>query len=890
MKLKFLATLGLIGFLSFQHPVALGASPITITYDGITHTYSDTQVKYKMNDKEVKTKYPGIIVNGVSLASLDDIFVRTGTGIKYKYNKKQKTILLSKGQDKLTMKLGSKEGKWNRETKWLPLEPRIVKFSNGKSKLYVPARFVATQFGFRYEWFSSEGIASIKGEVVEVAPSEVAKKKEDNSKTKVIFLANNKKLNSAKLPGVYVDSVLMGPAKDIFLNEELEGGYTYNKKKKTVTLEFDDKILTMKLGSKDASLNKKKIKLSKAPVNVKFNFSGKTAILVPIEEVLSNLGLKLKINGAIAQITPPPIIGEETKVKEEKIDSSTGQTDMENKKDDKRDPKKDETPKKDIGQAGKEVALGTLFQWESSRPEYQSQSNQASIKGFDLNPYITSSIFDIIQLETSEGQKYDTYMIFSNNGFFNVSGQILDKELSLKLDGFVMEEKRNFFFKTGGLAERVETQSDLQSGVTSVKFQLSEGLHGYQLSLSPDNKVLTVKMLRKALTKIALTKETNLFRMKLSATDFINISTLDRMDSGTVQFTIRNLEDAIGIQNFLMEQSEGIYNVIYQSAGENLILTIAKNPNYGFSLKQNGREAEIVIAKMEYLEYGIMIPTPSDSATFRILDADDYLNERIVLTFPMNLSSYFLTNPIYYDASKVEGYQINTDLNGNTILTFKTKGMTAYRIFKTQSFVGLRLGKANEFYKKVVVIDPGHGGSDTGAKSPDKEYNEKDIVLAVGHDYFKDYLSDPDLKVYWTRTGDTFMTLADRAKFASRIGADLFVSVHANAAASKKANGTEVYYSTRNNVILPNGLSSFVMASKFQNNLVSGMKTLNRGVKPNVFVVTNINTVPAVLLELGFMTNTKDLAMLVDEEKQDEMAGILYNTIVELFASYPTGR
>ena len=64
----------------------------------------------------------------------------------------------------------------------------------------------------------------------------------------------------------------------------------------------------------------------------------------------------------------------------------------------------------------------------------------------------------------------------------------------------------------------------------------------------------------------------------------------------------------------------------------------------------------------------------------------------------------------------------------------------------------------------------------------------------------------------------------------------------------------------------------------------------NRGVKSNVFVVTNMNTVPAVLVEYGFLTNTDDLAKFSKLENQDKAAEILYDTIEEIFDNYPTGR
>ena len=163
-------------------------------------------------------------------------------------------------------------------------------------------------------------------------------------------------------------------------------------------------------------------------------------------------------------------------------------------------------------------------------------------------------------------------------------------------------------------------------------------------------------------------------------------------------------------------------------------------------------------------------------------------------------------------------------------------------------------------------------------------------MLSIAYSYFRNYIDDEDLKVYWTRKDDTFMTLNNRAAFANKVDADLFVSVHMNSAGNTSAKGTEVYYSTRNNSIQSNGLSSYTMASMFLKNITSNLSMANRGVKSNVFVVTNMNTVPAVLIEYGFLSNSSDLAKFSRLDVQDKAAEILYDTIEEIFDNYPTGR
>ena len=162
--------------------------------------------------------------------------------------------------------------------------------------------------------------------------------------------------------------------------------------------------------------------------------------------------------------------------------------------------------------------------------------------------------------------------------------------------------------------------------------------------------------------------------------------------------------------------------------------------------------------------------------------------------------------------------------------------------------------------------------------------------MSIAYTYFRNYLNDEDLKVYWTRKDDTYPTLYERAAFPKKVDADIFISVHMNSFPKATPKGTEVFYSTRNNILQPNGLSSYTMASMFLKNITSTFSTFNRGVKTAAYVVTNMNTVPAVLLEYGFLSNKDDLEKFSKLENQDKAAEVLYDTIEEIFDNYPTGR
>jgi len=223
---------------------------------------------------------------------------------------------------------------------------------------------------------------------------------------------------------------------------------------------------------------------------------------------------------------------------------------------------------------------------------------------------------------------------------------------------------------------------------------------------------------------------------------------------------------------------------------------------------------------------------------------------------------------------------------------------------------------------KTVVIDPGHGGKDPGAVGVKKTY-EKDVALSVslklGALIKKNH---PDIKVVYTRSTDVFIGLAERAKKANSISADLFISVHANAAANKSAHGAEVWVlglhkseaaleiaKKENSSILMEddhgtkyqdfnpkdpdayiGLAmrqnayldqSLTLANSVQTRFVGEAKRKNRGVKQAGFMVLYRTTMPSILVELGFLSYAPEEKFLASADGQVKMANSLYNGFKE---------
>ncbi len=158
--------------------------------------------------------------------------------------------------------------------------------------------------------------------------------------------------------------------------------------------------------------------------------------------------------------------------------------------------------------------------------------------------------------------------------------------------------------------------------------------------------------------------------------------------------------------------------------------------------------------------------------------------------------------------------------------------------------------------KHLIVIDPGHGGKDPGTKSWDKKHLEKNLNLATAL-MLMDQLDNLGYRSIFTRKNDVFIPLVKRATIANENNGTIFVSIHFNSGLSRKANGVEIFY-------FPNAMHSRVLASNILSNIITYSAANSRGVKSSRFTVLKKTSMPAVLVEGGFMSNPPEMQKLRD--------------------------
>ncbi len=220
--------------------------------------------------------------------------------------------------------------------------------------------------------------------------------------------------------------------------------------------------------------------------------------------------------------------------------------------------------------------------------------------------------------------------------------------------------------------------------------------------------------------------------------------------------------------------------------------------------------------------------------------------------------------------------------------------------------MGLKIGK--------IVIDPGHGGHDTGTIGPNG-LEEKDLVLEVGRRLGKLLETRLGAEVVYTRKDDTFIPLETRTAIANQERADLFVSIHANSSRDPDARGVETYYlnftsspealevAARENAVSEKSIyelqdlvkkialkekieESREFAGNVQQSLHSGLAAKspairNRGVKKAPFIVLIGANMPSILAEISFVSNPTDERRLETSDYRQRIAESLYRGIAK---------
>lgn len=666
-----------------------------------------------------------------------------------------------------------------------------------------------------------------------------------------------KKVLNKKYKGLTIKGTRMVPYDDVF-----KKGLKVKVKKsssKKITMTKNGMKVTMTLGSKTAYVNGKKRKLSTAPVKVKYVKKKKTKILVPTKFLCEQFGFNYKASSSTITITDGLLLEYNDTIKKSPVMGK-------------------------LSYNGKENSLSSMPVIKLGSTVYiPAEETFQKIVGIE---YAYDAGSETLTLKNEATQA--TVVLQLNEGTCQVNG--VQKTLSTPM--YMIKRKDNnkkvlcvpakTVCKYLGYSYQWDKTKSLVSIHDLIYFDWKA-----ENAPAPDGITNYITQ-----AKAVYNQDMNCISFTFQGSDAAIMSQAaavrnERVVTVTIPAASKYCLDKFSFSKFVNTLEK--FEVIEDGSG-NIVFQITGFSPTDFAFSVQDSTLTVNIMSQFTGKDALKIMKPEGLTITDVTNEDLYQSNKFKLYLRGNHIEFLNANPIVVSSDVISDVSYELGADGNTVITVTTTKLQGYKIYnKPDSFV-VTVGNPRDIYKNIVVLDAGHGGYDNGASH--KGTKEKDLNFKIIYTLMKDYFSSnaPDTKVYWTRTSDVFITLANRAAFASKVGADLFISLHMNSASNSSANGTEVYYSPSNNGARFSGITSKSMATMFKDNLVSNLGMKSRGVKSAGFYVIKRNTVPAVLIELGFLSGSSDYGKLTNPSFQANSAQVIYDTINEIFNTYPTGR
>lgn len=244
--------------------------------------------------------------------------------------------------------------------------------------------------------------------------------------------------------------------------------------------------------------------------------------------------------------------------------------------------------------------------------------------------------------------------------------------------------------------------------------------------------------------------------------------------------------------------------------------------------------------------------------------------DRITITLK-NVMKGNIGDEYNYNNEIIKNVLVEQNKN-NLVLTIDVKDLGKYTVGKGSDGTSLHIMMRSKSQIKprnenLIVIDPGHGGKDSGAIGRGDHLMEKtvtlDISLKLGN-----LLKQKGYDVEYTRTDDTYVGLEERAQFANQRNAAIFVSIHNNSCTSTEPMGTETYYYApeSNPDLFIQKDEREALARSVHTQLIQKLRRMDRGVKTNNYSVLRNTQMPSILCEIAFLSNATEEKLLQNED------------------------
>lgn len=532
-----------------------------------------------------------------------------------------------------------------------------------------------------------------------------------------------------------------------------------------------------------------------------------------------------------------------------------------------------------------------------------------NIKWDDPNRIVSIQSGDTVVKDEPKAPESGQTTTGTLTGIQTPSAKDADQTFTIQADGpmgryektFVDDQKivLDFYGAKSSLpSEITKTNSDIVTGIrtathenngdsfTRVVFDLS-GKKKYEVTQSADKKNITISFGKTTVDKISAVHSQNKDIITIGGTGSFGASVAMTADPQKIIVTIPNCQSNLSDKINTDELQYVLDGKVDTSKGNTVELVLAVEDLVQYSYREETQNLilEIYPTTLKNMRYDknanvLYLDKKEKIDTGSVKFEDHYLDGYFDVTLPGDYESDYGYGTYDVKGTVVENIEVSTK-GGNTTFRFKQNRISAYEVTDEGDSYAIRVKNPKEVYDKVLLLDAGHGGKDPGTSGNGMQ--EKNLNLTIAQKIAQK-LQGSGIKVYMTRDSDVYPENSTRAKTANDI-ADLMVSIHMNSG-PETANGTETLYQVHAN---DNGarLTSKQLAEILQGKVVSATGNTNRGAKLWTDVlILNRTTVPSVIVEVIFITNTGDALKISNPAYQDQVAQAIADGIQEA-VKYP---
>lgn len=706
-----------------------------------------------------------------------------------------------------------------------------------------------------------------------------------------ITLIVNKKVITPPMPPVIIDERTLVPARAIF--EEFGADILWLPETKEIFITLYNKILKLKIDDNVAFINDTPLQMEVPPKIIN------DSTMIPLRFVAESFGLDVGWDSK-SRIATVNSKAQPTETQQPSIDINENTTEKSTT---------NESTSNSSNTNGVEQPTNSFPIVDNQEPnntyDFNTIGEVLRFKSENIysdtntNLPITTENYDLVNIIgvdfPTNGD--ETFKIRASGKISGVTYGVIENPIRLFVDiqNSISKLDSTISGRGSSIVDSIRTSQQADSiNTTRIVFDLPSG-QNYNIYLSENRMTLNIKFKPVIINEITLQSSTTEDIINIYANSILAPIISELNNTNTVMIDIPNSISNIGSKASNVK-ANAISAIRTSQFDTNTVrIAIDTTSTISYSITTNNLVTTIRITKPEYknISYdSISSPklTLKKDVNYNIdvnsiEHQDKYLEGYYKIVLPSDYSQIYghgqyKINDKYLDSIEIQ------NVGGKTELIFNEKNIYAYTVTEDNSNIYINILNPKDVYKKVVYIDAGHGGAAPG--NINNGVTEKVVNLDVSNRLYLLLENDPNIKVYSTRTTDVDMERPKRASLGS-VG-DMFVSIHCNSLDNPSVSGVQVFYPNPSDT---RGMLSKEMATIFNKTVSSRLGIPIRPADQTLgydYTVLLQSTVPACLIELGFLTNTTDAKILASPEGRQAAAQGIYEGIQEAFATVIPSR